>query len=160
MSTPTPTSNNTPTSGEQIRWNGGLGGLVRPDGSVIVPAAVAGDVLRALVRDLTARVRVDGGKVAPGVRRLLYALHTASQAAEADPEHRFEHETAPSRPGIVATSEGEWLSAEDAAQVLGCSVQYARRLAASDAFTARRIGRTWLIDRTSLDTYRHGRTAA
>jgi excisionase family DNA binding protein len=123
---------------------------------VIVPAAVAGDVLRALVRDLTARVRVDGGEVAPGVRRLLYALHTAAQHAEADTEHRFDIETAPTSSGTVATSEGEWLSAEAAAQVLGCSVQYARRLAAADAFTARRIGRTWLIDRAALDNYRHG----
>ena len=44
-----------------------------------MPAAVAGEVLRALMRDLTARVRADGGEVSPAVRQLLYALHAADE---------------------------------------------------------------------------------
>ncbi|WP_409473120.1 helix-turn-helix domain-containing protein [Streptomyces sp. HC307] len=135
--------------------------LIQTDGSVIIPPTIAGDVLRALVRDLTARVRADGGEVAPGVRRLLYALHTAAQHAEhrTEIEHISDNGTAPNMTDTVATSTE--VSVQEAAALLGCAAEYVRRLARHGAFTARRIGaRTWAIDRAALDHYRHGRTAA
>ncbi|MEV4863097.1 helix-turn-helix domain-containing protein [Streptomyces ossamyceticus] len=121
--------------------------LLRPDGSVIVPAAVAGDVLRALVRDLTTRVRTDGGEVSPHVRQLLYALHTADQQ---QPAPGFPTET-PRVP--AATVE---LGMREVAALLECSPQYARRLAREGRLTARRTGRIWLVDRASLDAFRRG----
>lgn len=124
--------------------------LIRPDGSVVVPASVAGEVLRALVRDLTARVRADGGEVSPGVRRLLHALHTADQRP--DPAA-----SGPSSdPG---TTQPAWANVEitagEAAALLGCSAEYVRRLARTGRFQARRIGAVWLINSADLDRYRH-----
>lgn len=124
--------------------------LIRPDGAVIVPPAVAGDVLRALVRDLTARVRADGGEVAPGVRRLLIALHAADQRAEATASGPS------SEAGTFPTARANVeIAARDAAALLGCSTEYVRRLARAGRFQARRVGAAWLIDSADLDRYRH-----
>lgn len=134
--------------------------LLRADGSVIVPASVAGDVLRALVRDLTARVRADGGEVAPGVRRLLYALHTAAQRAEA-----FDSVTAPfesAATGSTPRASGTVCVAE-AAALMGCTPRHVRALIADGRLSAERVGaRVWAIDADALDHYRHhrGETAA
>ncbi|WP_327430934.1 helix-turn-helix domain-containing protein [Streptomyces sp. NBC_01236] len=123
--------------------------LLRPDGSVTVPASIAGDVLRALVRDLTTRVRADGGEVSPAVRRLLYALHTAEQQDAPG----FPTET-PSVP--TATVE---LGMREVAALLECSPQYARRLAREGHLQARRAGRIWLVDPGALDAFRKGNAA-
>lgn len=140
---------------------GDLSRLLRPDGSVIVPAAIAREVLRALTRDLTARVRADGGEVSPGARRLLYALHAAAEAhdrapvvdAVADP--MIDTETVPPAPGTVE------ITATDAAGRLGCSAQYMRTLIRAGRVSGRRAGaRLWLVDVASLDAYRTGGTDA
>ena len=160
------TSENTPASGYAIRRNHGgeqpVDTLLAPDGSVTIPATVAGDLLRALVRDLTARVRVDGGEVAPGVRRVLYALHAAAQHAEQTADDRARHEiehtpdngTAPTNSATV-----DAVSVAEAAAALECRPEYVRRLARRGDLAAHRLGRrTWAIDRASLDHYRYGRT--
>lgn len=126
--------------------------LVRDDGAVVVPPEVANEVLRALVRDLTTRVRADGGEVSPAVRALLYELHDAAQRTPA---------TAPgSAAGTLASPPATVeLTAHEAAQLLGCSTEYARRLARSGRVHARRAGPAWLISRASLDAYRKGTAA-
>ena len=122
--------------------------LVRPDGTVLVPASVAGEVLRALMRDLTTRVRTDGGEISPAVRTLLYALHTA------DEKHHQPHSsdlgTPVTRPATVE------LTAQQVAGLLECSPEYVRRLARSGRLRARRAGLVWLIDLASLEAYRTG----
>ncbi|ULR50593.1 helix-turn-helix domain-containing protein [Streptomyces deccanensis] len=123
--------------------------LLRPDGSVIVPASVAGDVLRALVRDLTARIRADGGEISPRIRALLYALHAADQ--QDTPGFPTETPTAP-----ADTVE---LGMREVAALLECSPQYARRLARNGSLPARRAGRIWLVDPTALDAFRKGHAA-
>ncbi|MFK0296708.1 excisionase family DNA-binding protein [Streptomyces sp. NPDC090442] len=133
--------------------------LTRADGAVIVPAAVAGDVLRALVRDLTARVRADGGEVTPGIRRLLYALHTAAQRAE-----MFDSVAAPfestAATGTTLGPSGTVCVAE-AAALMGCTTRHVRALIAAGHLPAERIGaRVWAIDATGLDHYRHHRGAS
>ncbi|QRX90851.1 excisionase family DNA-binding protein [Streptomyces noursei] len=129
--------------------------LTRADGSVIVPATVSGDVLRALVRDLTARVRADGGEVAPGIRRLLYALHTAAQRVEL-----FDSVTAPFEPAATGTTpdpSGTVCVAETAV-LMGCTPRYIRALIAAGRLPAERVGaRVWAIDADALDHYRHRR---
>ncbi|MFK0297418.1 excisionase family DNA-binding protein [Streptomyces sp. NPDC090442] len=129
--------------------------LTRADGAVIVPAAVAGDVLRALVRDLTARVRADGGEVTPGVRRLLYALHTAAQHAE-----MFDSVTAPfdsSATGTPPRTSGT-VSVAEAAALMGCTTRHVRALIAAGRLPAERVGaRVWAIDTDALHHYRHHR---
>jgi excisionase family DNA binding protein len=125
--------------------------LIRPDGSVIVPAGVAGEVLRSLVRDLTARVRTDGGEVSPTVRGLLNALHAAAERVDTAT-------TGPSSdPGTTTIQRANVeIGTGDAAALLECSTEYVRRLARSGRIQARRLGAAWLIDSASLDAYRTG----
>jgi excisionase family DNA binding protein len=114
--------------------------LVREDGSVVVPPALAGEVLRCLLRDLSARVRADGGELSAGVRGLLWGLHAAAVEAEAS-----------SVPGTLeAAAARVEIGISDAAQRLGCSPEYVRRLARRGRLSARRVGRTWLVDAAAL----------
>jgi excisionase family DNA binding protein len=129
----------------------GIARLLRPDGSVTVPASVAGEVLRALVRDLAGRTRADGGEVSPQARRVLYALHAA--AVRGDQTEPGSSGGTPERP--PATLE---LTVCEAAHAMRCSPSYARRLARSGRVRARRAGPVWLIDAASLDAYRTGST--
>ncbi|MFJ7242351.1 helix-turn-helix domain-containing protein [Streptomyces olivaceus] len=54
-----------------------VAGLLRPDGSVVVPPELAADVLRRLLRDLVGEVRANGCELSTAVRGLLWALHRA-----------------------------------------------------------------------------------
>jgi excisionase family DNA binding protein len=123
----------------------GAARLVREDGSVIVPPQLAGEVLRILLRDLGARVRADGGELSTGVRDLLWTLHYAAQAEDERGVRSthipggFADETSVTGGANVEISAREW------AEQIGCSEQYARRMARSGRVSARRVGRQWLI---------------
>lgn len=130
----------------------GVARLLRPDGSVMVPSSVAGEVLRSLMRDLVDRVRADGGELSPEARRVLHALHAA--AVRGDHTEPGSSDGTPEQP--PATVE---LTAAEAAQAMRCSSSYARRLARSGRVRARRAGPVWLIDSASLDAYRRGTPA-
>lgn len=129
---------------------GELEGLIQPDGSVVVPAAVADDMLRLLVSGLTAQVRsAHGGGVSPQARRVLYALHKAAQRHEA--EHMSDVGTLP------PTSSTIEMSVAEAARRMECSTRHVRRLLATGRITGRRLSpRLWLVDEASLDDYRRG----
>lgn len=120
------------------------------DGSVVVPARLAGPVRRILVRDLAEHIRADGGTPTAGVRQLVYALVRAEERHEQPAQ--FADETTNAYRVMVE------ISTTDAAAALECSAQYVRRLCRSGHLVGRRIGRAWLIDPASLDAYRHGRT--
>lgn len=133
-----------------------------PDGSVIVPAHLAGAVRRILVRDLAQHVRADGGTPTAAVRQLVYALsraeHDHDQAA-ALPTHKHRQPGPGSGSGTPpAASPIVEISTSAAAASLGCSAEFVRRLCRSERLSGRRIGRAWLIDAADLDRYRHGRT--
>jgi excisionase family DNA binding protein len=117
------------------------------DGSVIVPPALAGPVLRILVRDLAQHIRTDGGAPTAGVRQLVYALARAEHKAG-----RFATESVqPLRPTVEC-------STAEAAALLECSAQHVRSLVRSGRILGRRIGqRAWAINRASLDAWRHHR---
>ncbi|MFF0243963.1 helix-turn-helix domain-containing protein [Streptosporangium sandarakinum] len=121
--------------------------LLRDDGSVVIPAAVAGPVLRLLTIGLTARVRADGGEVGVTARRVLYALHEAAQRHETA---GFLDETPAVVSGMVE------VTATDMASFMGCSPQYVRRLCASGVLRARRVGRQWLIHHPATRNGEHG----
>lgn len=122
--------------------------LVRPDGSVLVPAHMVPDVLRTLILGTTVRVRANGGVLAVGAHELLFALQLA---AEQPPS------SAPGTP--TAGSATVELTARQAAQLMGCSTEYVRRLARTGQVRARRAGPAWLIDTASLEVHRKGAAA-
>lgn len=128
-----------------------LAGLVRLDGSVTVPAAVTGEVLRRLVRDMHNEARGRGVVATPAARRLLDALYEAAErhrqpVAEADPS--FANESASAGSSIVE------LTVTDTAERLARSEQWVRQLARRGHLAGRRIGRMWLLDAASVESYR------
>ncbi|GAA2218852.1 helix-turn-helix domain-containing protein [Streptomyces indiaensis] len=126
--------------------------VLGPDGSVTIPAPLAREVVRALVRDLTARVRADGGEVSPAVRGIVRALH---EAAAWRPDEGGSGGGTP----VERAASVQEVTTEQAAELLGCSTRYVRRLAGSGRVAARRAGPVWLIDRASLDAFRTGGVA-
>lgn len=122
----------------------GAAGLVRADGSVVVPPALAGEVLRRLLRDLTSDVQANGGRLAPSVYSLLWALRDAQDADEKG--RRTVSTPAGSAPGTpVSGAPIVEISTAEAARLMGCSGSYVRRLARSGRVPARRLGAQWLI---------------
>lgn len=119
--------------------------LLQADGSVLVPPDVARELLRPLVLGLAARCRADGTALSPRAVRLLHALHNSAEQQPSSADG-----TPPSAPATVE------LTAPEAAELLACSPEYVRRLARTGRLAGRRAGRAWLINRDSLDTYRHG----
>lgn len=119
-----------------------------PDGSVIVPPDVAGELVAAAVRDLTARARRDGLAVSARAIAALEALHRAAERYDAA---MFVDEPAPAASPTVE------IATQDAASAMGCTVQHVTRLCRSGLIRGRRIGRAWLVDQASLDAYRFGR---
>ncbi|MFT9670517.1 helix-turn-helix domain-containing protein [Streptomyces rhizosphaericola] len=116
--------------------------LLRPDGSVVIPAALAGPVLRVLLRDVGARLQSDQAAVPLPVTSLFWALALAAERAEA--EEGSANGPSPDRPVSME------ISASQAAEELGCSVRHARRLARSGRLPARRVGRAWLIAEAAI----------
>jgi excisionase family DNA binding protein len=131
----------------------GVASLLREDGSVVVPASVAREVLRALVRDLTARVRADGGEVSPDVRRVLWALHEAAQRAD-EPGRVSSADAGSSR---VRTDAAGYVTVAVAARRLECSPRWIQRLARGGRIEAVRAGPVWLVSETALERHRKGR---
>lgn len=127
-------------------------GLLRPDGSVLVPSDVAGELLAAAVRDLTARARRDGLTVSDRALRVLQALHEAAER----------HDTTPPAPagtgaGTHASASPTVITTTHAADLLGCTDSYVRRLCRAGRLTGERVGPLWLIDQASLNAYRYRR---
>lgn len=120
-------------------------------GAVVVPAPLAGEVLRRLLRDLAGEVRGRGTGLTPAARQLLWDLRAA------DCQHSATASDDGSRQGRPSTLE---ISARDAAERLECSPRWVRHLLAAGQISGRQIGRTWLIDATSLEDYRHDRARA
>ncbi|ACZ84838.1 hypothetical protein [Streptosporangium roseum] len=110
--------------------------LLREDGSVLIPGDVAPDVLRSLIRDLTARIRLDGGHPSPSVHRVLYALHAASEQRERSGSARGSEI---GEPGTIEVTSAAM------AERMGCSTRHVRSLCSSGRLRARRAGRDWLI---------------
>ncbi|MFE7648677.1 helix-turn-helix domain-containing protein [Streptomyces phaeoluteigriseus] len=117
--------------------------MLRPDGSVVIPASIAGDVLRRLLRDLAGEVSANGGRLSPAVYRVMWALHGAA-------EEERERTSAGSADGTpVGTRASVEISTTEAARRMGCSESYVRRLARLGLVPARRVAGVWLIARAA-----------
>ncbi|WP_257132559.1 MULTISPECIES: helix-turn-helix domain-containing protein [unclassified Streptomyces] len=116
--------------------------LLRADGSVVVPAALAGPVLRVLLRDVGARLQSDQGAVPSPVTGLFWALALAAEQAEA------EESSAPGTPAERPVSVE--ISTAEAARELGCSEGYVRRLARAGRLRGRKVGPVWLVTEAAI----------
>ncbi|WP_329220281.1 helix-turn-helix domain-containing protein [Streptomyces microflavus] len=116
--------------------------LLREDGSVLIPAALAGPVLRVLLRDLGARFHVDNGRVSPSVVGLLWALAEAADRVE------VEEGSGPGTPAERPVSVE--ISTAAAARELGCSESYVRRLARAGRLRGRKVGSVWLVAEAAI----------
>ncbi|WP_353963216.1 helix-turn-helix domain-containing protein [Streptomyces sp. NBC_00338] len=147
-------------SGYQIRRFDGAdrarpgNSMLRPDGSVIVPPALASEVVRILSGHLDARVRTDGGELSTEARRLLVALQAGAEHATTEPARPAATGSPPADPGTVE------VTVTEAAALMECSPRWIRSLIEAGRLPARRAGeRLWLVDRAALDHYRQGGTA-
>ncbi|WP_406488995.1 helix-turn-helix domain-containing protein [Streptomyces phaeochromogenes] len=121
--------------------------LLDEDGSVRVPARLASPLFAILWRHYRAEKRASGGELSPDAHALLMALHRAATGTPS-----FAPETPADAPATVMLGMGE------VAALIGCTPQWARRLAArGDLPDAQRVGLVWLIPSTSLDAFRDER---
>lgn len=114
-----------------------LAGLLQPDGSVIVPPAIAREVLRTLVFAITERVRSTGGQPSAATRRLLAALDVAAERHKQQPEaaeHQEQHSPA-----------SEVCTVREAADRMGCSPQWIRHLLTQGRLSGRRAPGGWIV---------------
>ncbi|MFJ9217878.1 helix-turn-helix domain-containing protein [Streptomyces sp. NPDC102383] len=112
---------------------------------VVVPRGAEAGVFTAVMRYVSDRAR-DGGALTPDMRAFLAALNRAASCAP---------ETPTPAPATVVTS--RVLGVAEAAELLGCSRQYVRRLCQAGQLPATRITGGWVIEAAALDDYRHGR---
>lgn len=125
-------------------------------GAVVVPAEVAGELLRAVIRDLTVQARRDGMLVSDRARAVLHALHLAA----------VDHDRACSATGstgaepVIIRPQVTAMTIKEAAAELECSPRWVRSLVAAGRLRARRSGRVLLVDAADLDAYRRGQRAA
>lgn len=128
-------------------------GLLAEDGSVRIrpglDAAWAHAALSYALKELSDR---NGLPPSAFARDLVAALKRAAQAASSVPGT-----STPAPATVDHTRAGDVLGMEEVAALLGCSPEYARRLARTGRFPARRVGHVWLTTLTSLDAYRYGR---
>ncbi|MEV1054995.1 excisionase family DNA-binding protein [Streptomyces sp. NPDC059017] len=145
-------------SGYRIRRSDGSDrarpGSSRPDGSVIVPPALASEVVRILSGHLDSRVRTDGGELSVEARRLLVALQAGAEHATTEPAR-------PAATGSPTADSGTVeVTVTEAVALMECSPRWIRSLIEDGRLTARRVGeRLWLVDRGALDHYRQGGSA-
>jgi excisionase family DNA binding protein len=114
-----------------------LAGLLRPDGSVLVPPSVASELLRLLVKQLIADARSTGGQPTATARMLLSALYEAAQQHE-------QQGVATDTPDVEQPSQG--LTVREVAARMGCSTSWVRQLLADGRLTGRRAGGVWIVE--------------
>lgn len=120
-----------------------------------LPRTDARQLERLLALGLLAESRATGGRPSTQAERLLRQLH---QAARTHPA--FAPETPTASPATVDHGiASRVMSMTEVAAVLGCSVQYARRLAQTGRLRAQRVAEhgPWFTTPAALDAYRYGR---
>lgn len=132
--------------------------LVRPDGSVVVPAAVADGMLRLLVLGVTTASRMNaGGSPSVAVLQVLHALNMAAVKAVDAPLSVngpvFEEM------GSIGVKGVTWQTCSEVAALLQCTERSVRRACEQGRLPALKKGRQWLIREDHLDTYRFGKAA-
>lgn len=118
---------------------------------IAVPAELAHHVLVSLLRDLNRGMRETGGIPRPG---LLAFMRELQAATEQPPMADIGHAETP-----AGSVDPVMVTVAQVAHDTGYSARHLRRLAAAGRIRAHRLhARGWLIDPTSLTTYRQGAT--
>jgi excisionase family DNA binding protein len=125
--------------------------LIRPDGSIVIPAAVADSVLRLLVLGLTQAQHANAGG-RPTIETV-NVLHALNMAAIKDSEMSARGRDYSSS-GTIEVSGEKLLTSRESALSLHCTERQVRRLCEQGKLPALKIGQHWLISETDLDTYR------
>ena len=133
--------------------------LLRPDGTVAVPARLARWVLSLLRADLESRRR-EGG-LAYDVLSLLDALSCAPQelAVSGNAVIQIDRIALGDASGESSSVMDALASTREAADELGCSVRTVRWMLAHHRLLGRKSGRAWLVSRSSMSEYMHGKAA-
>ncbi|WP_103342607.1 helix-turn-helix domain-containing protein [Amycolatopsis sp. CA-126428] len=111
--------------------------LVAPDGSVTVPADIAGEVLKLMSIAVTERTRVTGAMPTSRAIRFLKALDLGRQRhadGGAPPD------TPPSAPAAAVGR-----SVSEVAEAMGCSNRYVRRLLTTGRLPGRKTHGGWIV---------------
>lgn len=125
--------------------------LIRPDGSVVVPAAVADAVVRLLVLGLTQTQHANaGGRVSSQMMGVLHALNVAAIKEDEMSARGRDYSTS----GTIEVSGEKLLTAREVSALLAVTERQVRRLCEQGKLPARKLGQHWLISETDLDTYR------
>ncbi|MFJ4867780.1 helix-turn-helix domain-containing protein [Streptomyces sp. NPDC088757] len=118
-----------------------------------VPRSAARQLERVFAAGLLAVSRAEGGRPTPEAARVLRELHAAAHG------HRPLTPAADVGSGELPTPTVE-LTVDEVALAMGCRPRWVRTLAESGRLRGRRVNpRFWLIDATSVDEYRFGRTS-
>lgn len=131
-----------------------LNALLRPDGSVVVPARLTGWVRRLLEPALADIRRAGrGGSLAFDVLETLDALERSEVSVSGT--------IMPGQDKIMVSSECEasevFMVSAHAAEQLGCTDRAIRRALQEGRLRGRKLGREWLISQHDLDEYRFGK---
>ena len=110
--------------------------LVASDGSVTVPADIAGEVLKFMVFAVTERSRATGTMPTSRAFRFLEALNVGRQRHEAG---GAPPDTPPAAPDPVGRSVSE------VAEERGCSESYVRRLLTAGRLPGRKTRGGWIV---------------
>lgn len=130
------------------------GTLVRPDGSVVIPARLTPwvrSLIDAAVRDLRRAGR--GGNFGADVLEMLDAL-TLSEVSPKGPLIRGESRIEVDGSGDAS---GEILTSARAAELLQCTPRSVTRACRAGRLRGRLVGYTWLIYERDLAEYRHNK---
>lgn len=114
---------------------------------VVVPESLRETTLRLFHDRIQRDQKSLGVPITEELRAFLWDLSHPDQRPE--PEAGFVNETSLLDSGSVL------LTTEDIAHRMGCSVQYARRIAAR--IGKRRVGRQWLVDEQDFEALRRGK---
>jgi excisionase family DNA binding protein len=122
----------------------------RPDGSVVIPARVVERMLKLLeLGVVAARQRGMGGAVNTDMVVVLDALHEAAER----PSSAIGTTVPGSRSLEVS---GKLLTAQSAADRIGCSSRAVRKACTEGRLRAVQVGRAWLIEEGELERWRYG----
>lgn len=125
--------------------------LIRPDGSVVVPAAIADAVVRLLVLGLTQAHHTNaGGRVSAQMVDVLHALNVAAIKDSEMSARGRDYSTS----GIIEVSGEKLLTSREVSALLALTERQVRRLCEQGKLPAQKLGQHWLISETDLDTYR------